>query len=177
MALVVTVGGSPSATSKTLLLLALIRTRLEALGVETGAVSVRDLPAEDLLSARANVPAIQEAVQSVQRAQGVIVATPIYKAAYSGILKTFLDLLPPDTLAGKMVLPVATGGTLAHMLALDYALRPVLVALGAQHILSSVYLLDSQFVSQSGAPVELETATDEKLNTTLSQFAELLKQD
>ena len=56
----------------------------------------------------------------------VIVATPIYKAAYSGLLKVFLDLLPAEALRGKTVLPLASGGSVAHLLALDYALKPVL---------------------------------------------------
>jgi len=74
-----------------------------------------------------------------------LVATPIYKAAYSGLLKSFLDLLPQDGLRGKTVLPLATGGSTAHLLALDYALKPVLGALGARHILDSVYATDAQF--------------------------------
>jgi len=74
----------------------------------------------------------------------VIVATPIYKAAYSGLLKAFLDLLPADALRGKTVLPLATGGSAAHLLALEYALKPVLSALGARDILDPVYATDAQ---------------------------------
>ena len=55
-----------------------------------------------------------------------MVATPVYKAAYSGLLKVLLDLLPQTALKEKTVLPLATGGSPHHMLALDYALRPVL---------------------------------------------------
>ena len=72
-------------------------------------------------------------------------STPIYKAAYSGLLKSFLDLLPQDGLRGKVVLPLATGGSSAHLLALDYALKPVLGALGARHILDAVFATDDQF--------------------------------
>jgi FMN reductase len=49
----------------------------------------------------------------------------VYKAAYSGLLKTLLDLLPQCALAGKVVLPVVTCGSPAHVLAIDYALRPL----------------------------------------------------
>ncbi|WP_204272820.1 NAD(P)H-dependent oxidoreductase, partial [Escherichia coli] len=77
-------------------------------------------------------PAIAAAVLAVEQADLVVVSTPIYKAAYSGLLKVFLDLLPPDALRGKLVLPLATGGSPAHVLALDYALKPVLSALGAR---------------------------------------------
>ena len=82
--------------------------------------------------------------RQVAAARLVIVATPIYKAAYSGLLKTFLDLLPQDVLRGKTVLPLATGGSAAHLLALDYALRPVLAALRARHQLDAVYACDAQ---------------------------------
>jgi FMN reductase len=60
------------------------------------------------------------------------------------LLKVFLDLLPQDGLAGKLVLPVATGGSQSHMLALDYALRPVLASLGPRHILPSIYATSDQ---------------------------------
>jgi FMN reductase len=77
-------------------------------------------------------------------ADAVVIATPIYKASFAGILKTFLDLLPQDGLAGKLVLPVATGGSQSHMLALDYALRPVLASLAARFILPSIYATSDQ---------------------------------
>jgi FMN reductase len=80
----------------------------------------------------------------VARARAVVVATPVYKAAYSGVLKVFLDLLPQTALRDKVVLPLATGGSPHHMLALDYALRPVLQSLSARHILPGVYATDSQ---------------------------------
>lgn len=72
-----------------------------------------------------------------------MVATLVYKAAYSGLLNVFLDLLPQTALKHKTVLPLATGGSLHHMLALDYALGPVLQSLSAQHILPGVYATDA----------------------------------
>ena len=86
------------------------------------------------------------------QAQVIIVATPVYKAAYSGVLKVFLDLLPQDAFKDKTVLPLATGGSPNHMLALDYALRPVLQSLGARHILSGIFATDAQVtLSPEGA--------------------------
>ena len=67
-------------------------------------------------------------------ARGLVIATPVYKAAYSGLLKTFLDLLPQFGLREKVILPLVTGGTPAHVLAIDYALRPVLNSLDPLHI-------------------------------------------
>jgi FMN reductase len=106
---------------------------------------LRDLPAAALVRADFDDPAIRRAREQVAAARLVVIATPIYKAAYSGLLKIFLDLLPQDALRGKTVLALGTGGSAAHLLALDYALKPVLAALGARHILDAVYAVDAQF--------------------------------
>jgi len=87
----------------------------------------------------------------------VVIATPIYKAAYSGILKAFLDLMPQFGLTGKVVLPLATGGSPAHVLAIDYALRPVLSSLNPLHIVSGLFLAEKQLErTESGLVIEAE---------------------
>jgi FMN reductase len=141
---VLLLGGSPSAPSSTWRLLQLVGERLAALGHRTTALQVRELPAQALLRADVSDPALAAAAAQVFEADAVVIGTPVYKAAYSGILKTFLDLLPQDGLAGKIVLPLATGGSQSHMLALDYALRPVLASLAPRHILPSIYATSDQ---------------------------------
>jgi FMN reductase len=141
---VLLLGGSPSAPSTTWRLLQLVGERLAAHGHRTVALQVRELPAQALLRADLSDPAIAAAVAQVAEADAVVVGTPVYKAAYSGVLKVFLDLLPQDGLAGKLVLPLATGGSQSHMLALDYALRPVLASLAPRHILPSIYATSEQ---------------------------------
>jgi FMN reductase len=141
---VLLLGGSPSAPSTTWRLLQLLGERLAALGHRTLALQVRELPAAALLRADCDDPALREALATVLDADAVVVGTPVYKASFSGVLKTFLDLLPQDGLAGKLVLPLATGGSQSHMLALDYALRPVLASLGPRHILPSIYATSDQ---------------------------------
>jgi FMN reductase len=136
--------GSPSDRSRSAWLTQLALTRLESLATRSEAVALRDLPPGALLAADAAEPAVASAVRAVAQAGVVIVGTPIYKAAYSGLLKVFLDLLPPDALRGKIVLPLATGGSAAHLLALDYALKPVLSALGARTVLDAVFATDAQ---------------------------------
>jgi FMN reductase len=141
---VVSISGSPSLRSRSGWLLQLALTRLEGVTRASSTIFVRDLPPSALLSADVQHARLRAAVDAVAQAQLVIVATPIYKAAYSGLLKSFLDLLPPDALRGKTVLPLATGGSTAHLLALDYALKPVLGALGARDILDGVFADDAQ---------------------------------
>ena len=141
---IVALAGSPSANSRST---ALLRHVLERFAESQARheIVLRDLPAAALLRADGDDPAIRRACEQVAAARLVVIATPIYKAAYSGLLKTFLDLLPQDALRGKTVLALGTGGSPAHLLALDYALKPVLAALGARHILDTVYATDAQF--------------------------------
>jgi FMN reductase len=137
------ISGSPSPTSRTAALGDHVRGALEARGLMTRHVRVRDLPAEPLISADRSSPPIAEALRLLEAADGVVFVTPTYQAAYSGLLKLFIDLLPQTALTDKAVLPLATGGTLAHVLMLDYALRPVLHALGARHSVQACFVTES----------------------------------
>ena len=151
---VVSISGSPSQRSRSTWLMQLALTRLEGIAATSTVILVRDLNATALLGADTQQPDIRSAAEAIAQADLLIVATPIYKAAYSGLLKTFLDLLPMEALRGKTVLPLATGGSSAHLLAMDYALKPVLSALGARDILDGVFAVDAQLVShESGAYV------------------------
>ena len=141
---IVALAGSPSADSRSTALLRHVLSRLDPL-VARSEIVLRDLPAIALVRAEFDDPAIRRAREQVAAARFVVIATPIYKASFSGLLKTFLDLLPQDALRGKTVLALGTGGSAAHLLALDYALKPVLAALGARHILDSIYAVDAQF--------------------------------
>lgn len=141
---IVGIVGSPAASSRSNSLLQLAQAKLQPVASSLHTVNIRELPAEALLHAQFDHPLIRQALLQVQEAQVVLVATPIYKAAYSGLLKAFLDMLPQDALRDKTVLPLATGGSIAHLLALDYALKPVLSVLGARDILDPVYATDSQ---------------------------------
>lgn len=156
---VLALSGSPSAVSKSAQIVDVILKQMSDAGVETRHIILRDLPAQALVTADANDPVIAEAVAALEAADGVIVATPIYKASYTGLLKTFLDLLPQFALAGKTVLPLASGGSLAHVLALDYGLRPVLQSLGARHIVQSHFIAESHLkVTEQGLTVKEEEA-------------------
>ena len=146
--IVVAISGSPSPISKTAML-AEYALRLagdaDARHYRVSAVSPGVLLAGDLRDAL-----LAEMVEAVAEAHGVIIATPIYKAAYSGLLKAFLDVLPQFALAGKAVLPLATGGSIAHVLALDYALRPVLQSMGARHIVQGHFVPEPHLRMQDG---------------------------
>ncbi|MDI9829911.1 NADPH-dependent FMN reductase [Streptomyces sp. KAU_LT] len=171
MATVLSVSGSPSATSRTARLLRLLDGRLRAQGHEVIPLDVRTLPAEALLHADFAHPAIVEATALFERADGVVIGTPVYKAAYSGLLKALLDLLPQYALAGKTVLPLATGGTTAHVLAIDYALRPVLNSMGPAHITPGWFTLDKDITAADDGTLTVAPASAEALAQVTDQFS------
>jgi FMN reductase len=169
MSLVVTLSGSPSAPSRTLALSRHVGALIAGRGFEVEEISVRDLDPTDLVHARVDSPALRAALALIARADAVVVSTPVYKAAYAGVLKAFLDLLPQFGLTGKVVLPLATGGTIAHVLAIDYALRPVLASLGALHIVNGLFILDKTMAtSDSGLVIDAEV--EKRLGGVLDEF-------
>jgi FMN reductase len=170
---VLLIAGSPSTPSRSAALLDAVEQRLHFRGVQVERLQIRDLSPQALLLADFGHPSVAHATAQVARARAIVVATPVYKAAYSGVLKVFLDLLPQTALKEKHVLPLATGGSPNHMLALDYALRPVLQSLGAAHILPGIYATDSQVVvlPEGGYQIHADIATrlDESVKTLIAE--------
>jgi FMN reductase len=142
MSTVLLLSGSPSPDSRTGVLLAHTGSWLAERGHDVATLHVRELPTSALLVSNTEHPAIRAALSLVHRADGLIVASPVYRAAYSGLVKAFLDLLADNALARKVVLPLATGGTQGHLVAIDYALRPMLTAMGADRLVPGCFVLD-----------------------------------
>ena len=173
--LIVLLGGSPSLTSRSNILLDHAKQELQQRGIEAISYQVRDFNAEELLFADFNSSAIQLLIEQISRADGVIVATPVYKASFSGALKTILDMLPERALSNKVVLPMATGGSSAHMLVVDYALKPVLAALKAQEILHAVFAEDSLIsYREQDIPAQLAPSLKQRLDDALQDFQQAL---
>jgi FMN reductase len=84
-------------------------------------------------------PALREALDAVAEADGLIAVTPIFSASYSGLFKSFFDVLDNTALTGKPVLIAATGGTARHSLALEHALRPLFAYLRALVVPTAVF--------------------------------------
>ncbi|MFJ3669591.1 NADPH-dependent FMN reductase [Streptomyces sp. NPDC090106] len=173
MAVVLSVSGSPSPTSRTTRLLRHLDDRLRRQGHEVIPLEVRTLPPEALLGADFAHPAIVAATELFARADGVVIGTPVYKAAYSGLLKSLLDLLPQYALTGKTVLPLATGGSTAHVLAIDYALRPVLSSMGAAHIVPGWFTLDRDIAAEDTS-LPVAAAAAEALEEVTDRFSAAL---
>ncbi|GAA4832272.1 NADPH-dependent FMN reductase [Paenibacillus vulneris] len=175
MAKIAVISGSPSASSRLNGVLRSIESSLLAEGLELDWIEVRSLPPEDLIFTNFQSPAIVKANEIIANAAAVIVATPIYKASYTGVTKTFLDLIPQKGLEGKIILPVAIGGTIAHLLALDYALKPVLAALGAKLQLSGVYALDTQVERREDGTFGLADELEQRLTASIGEFVQEIR--
>lgn len=95
--------------------------------VEVHLVELRDLAvdiANNLVTGFPS-PTLEEAIETVTSADGLIAVTPVFSASYSGLFKSFFDVIDNDALTAKPVLAAATGGTARHSLALEHALRPL----------------------------------------------------
>lgn len=175
MSKVVIISGSPTPTSRLHGVIEIAKSRLQQAELQVEWIKVRDIPAEDLLYAKFDSEAIVKANALVAEADAVFVATPVYKASYTGVLKAFLDLLPQKGLERKVVLPLAVGGTIAHLLAIDYALKPVLSALGAQNILQGVYVLDKQVTWGDQGQAILDEEIAARLQESVDEFIREIK--
>lgn len=168
---IILISGSPSAPSKSSTLLDYTAGQLSRFGLATQLISARDFPPHDLVFANFGSPALEAARRLIAEAPAVVVATPVYKAAYSGLLKIFLDLLPQTAFRGKTVLPLATGGSAGHMLAIDYALKPVLAALAATDVLQGVYAVDTHFTTDENGRSQISEEICKRLNEAAEQLA------
>ena len=91
------------------------------------------------------------AIDRVRHADGLVVVTPVFAASYSGLFKTFFDVLEEGTLDGKPVLVAATAGTARHSLVLDHALRPLFSYLHAVVVPTGVFAATDNFGAGEGA--------------------------
>ncbi|MBE7701169.1 NAD(P)H-dependent oxidoreductase [Oerskovia sp. Sa1BUA8] len=140
---VVTLVGNPRPASRTLTAAQAVAARVaDDLGLAPRAtIDLADLAAELLAPAH---PRADTARTVAASASVLVVATPVYKGSYTGLLKAFLDLYGPDGLAGVVAVPVVVSGNPAHALAGEVHLRPLLVELGATVPARTLTLVDSR---------------------------------
>ena len=103
---------------------------------------------------------LADALEAVSRADGLIVVTPVFSASYSGLFKSFFDVLEKDALAGKPVLVGATGGSARHSLVLEHAMRPLFAYLRAVVVPTAVYAASEDWGAQ-GLAERVERAAGE----------------
>ena len=133
--------------------------------VDVKVVNIRDHAhgiADTLLAGFSN-PDLQQALDATVAADGLVVVTPTFSASYSGLFKSFIDIVEPDSLIGKPVILAATGGTERHSLMIDHALRPLFSYLGTEPLRTGVFAATSDFGSGEGGQVarRVRRAADE----------------
>lgn len=143
---------------------------LTQVGIDTEVIHVHQLDAQALITADFSNEIINETHRTVENADGIIIISPVFKAAYSGIVKTYLDLLPRGAFTGKTVLPLALGGTFAHVLAIQYSLDPVIKELGADTIHKGRFILDKHITANDDGTYHYDQEAEDGLNKTLKKF-------
>ncbi|MDX6301446.1 MAG: reductase [Nocardioidaceae bacterium] len=167
---VVVSAGLSSPSSTRLLADRLAAATTEALGdveveVEVTGIELRDLAhqlTDHLLTGFAG-PELARAIEQVREADGLIVVTPVFSASYSGLFKTFFDVLEAGLLDGKPVLVAATAGTARHSLVLEHALRPLFAYLHAVVVPTGVFAATDDF-GDAGLDVRITRAARELAN-------------
>ena len=116
-------------------------------------------------------PAVRHAADLVASADGLVAVTPVFTASYSGLFKSFFDVLDPEVLAGIPVLIAATAGTARHSLVLDHALRPLFTYLRAVVVPTGVFAATDDF----GGPGSDELT--DRITRAASELAALVVAD
>jgi len=90
-------------------------------------------------------PKLQRILQDIESADGLVVASPVYKGSYGGLFKHLIDLLDPNSLMERPVLIAATGGGQRHALMVEHQMRPLFGFFGASSVPLAVYASDTDF--------------------------------
>lgn len=143
----------------------------EALGRAEAATALFDL-AEHPLPFAGAAPVEAPVLDAIATADAVMLATPVYRGTYTGVLKNLLDLLPVEALTGKPVAIAAMGATDHHHLGPDWHLRDTLAWFGAVTLPTSAYLTSRDFADS--VPTARAAADLDALLATLTAFAEHL---
>lgn len=124
----------------------------EGVSTEVRVIDLRDLAidiASSLTSGFADAT-VRDALEAIYAADGLVVATPVFNASYSGLFKSFFDLVDVDRMAGKPVLIGATGGSPRHSMVLDHAIRPLFGFLRAVVVPTGIYAAAEDWAGTSG---------------------------
>ncbi len=120
-------------------------------------------------------PELEVAVSSVVEADALIAATPVFAASYSGLFKTFFDVLDAETLSGKPTLVAATGGSARHSLVIEHALRPLFTYLRAVVVPTGVFAATEDFGGTADTQPDPDTAPlTERIGRAADELVALL---
>lgn len=141
-------------------------------GVTVDVVELRDFAvdiANNFVTGYA-APRLADVIAGVEASDGVIAVSPVFSASYSGLFKSFIDVLDPKSLDGKAVLLGATGGTDRHQMVLEYAMRPLFSYLRTRMTATSVFAGPQDWgnTDDGGSPLSA------RIDRAATEFAGLL---
>jgi FMN reductase len=116
-------------------------------------------------------PKLQEVLDELATADGLIAVTPIFSTSYAGLFKSFVDVIDPQSLTDLPVLIGATGGTPRHSLAIDYAIRPLFTYLHAIPVTTGVFAATGDW----GGAGDGVRSLPERIFRGAREFAELVE--
>lgn len=118
-------------------------------------------------------PRLADVIAGVEASDGIIAVSPVFSASYSGLFKSFIDVLDPKSLEGKAVLLGATGGTDRHQMVLEYAMRPLFSYLRTRMAATAVFAGPQDWgnADDGGSPLS------SRIDRAAAEFAALLAGD
>ena len=146
----------------------------ERVDAEVTVIELRDLAHDitnNLLTGFA-APKLQAAIDALSTADGAILVTPIFTTSYSGLFKSFIDVLDPAALTDLPVVIAATGGTERHSLALEHSIRPLFTYLHAVAVPTSVYAASADWGSAGDASTG---GLPERIDRAATELADLMR--
>jgi FMN reductase len=141
--------------------------------VTTDVVELRDLAvdiANNFVTGFAP-PRLAEVIAGVEASDGIIAVSPVFSASYSGLFKSFIDVLDPKSLDGKAALLGATGGTDRHQMVLDHAMRPLFSYLRTRTAATAVFAGPQDWgnTDDGGTPLSV------RIERAAAEFSRLLE--
>jgi FMN reductase len=150
---------------------------------DTQVIELRELAAEIAQNMVTGFPGprLREAIDAVTSADGLIAVTPVFTGSYSGLFKSFFDVLEEGTLTDTPVLIGATGGTARHSLMLEHAMRPMFAYLRAVVIPTAVFAASEDWgtgetrgTSKGGGSAGSATGLSRRIDRAGRELADLV---
>lgn len=174
MRTMVRINGSPTRQSKTGILIDAVGDAIaRAVPVESHTIALSDVGQEIMCGlTRPEISAEGEKlVRLVERADVIVVGTPVYRAAYTGLLKHFFDLIDRDAMRNRKAVLCATGANQMHALVLEHVLRPLMGFFFIQTTPTALYGVSDDFANGAISSPLLKENVDRAANELAGLFA------
>ncbi|MEO2255419.1 NADPH-dependent FMN reductase [Paenibacillus amylolyticus] len=174
MSKIAIISGSPNSRSRVNGVIQYAKSGLEQKGCEVAIIDVSSLPPADLVQANFTSESIKHPHAIVEAASAIIIASPVYKTTYTGVLKAYIDLLPQKGFKNKIIAAYFVGGTISNLLSIDYSLKPLLASMGAKSFAENVFAIDNQIErmedGEQNVRFQLAEEIQQRIDSSLSDL-------